>query len=233
MLEIEKAIFVGHDWGGMVIWAMPLLYPDRTLGLVGVNTPHLPRPPMAPTQLLTQMVGGDPDRDYAVWFQKPGVETYLERNPRQLFEKLMRRPTSPDDNMLGRGFFEDPPNRNPFTALDDFEPTGEPLLSPEDLEIYTSTFAEHGFRGPLNWYRNYDRNWERLPDHGVVHIDKPSLMITAQWDGVLPPAYAASMPERFSDLEISQIDECGHWTQQDKPEALNGILVDWLTRRFL
>jgi pimeloyl-ACP methyl ester carboxylesterase len=47
-----------------------------------------------------------------------------------------------------------------------------------------------------------------------------------------PPAYVASMPERFSDLEILPIDECGHWTQQDKPDALNGILVDWLTRRF-
>jgi pimeloyl-ACP methyl ester carboxylesterase len=57
-------------------------------------------------------------------------------------------------------------------------------------------------------------------------------MITAQWDSVLPAAYAASMPERFSDLEITQIDECGHWTQQNQPDALNAILVDWLTRRF-
>ena len=25
---------------------------------------------------------------------------------------------------------------------------------------------------------------------------------------------------------------CGHWTQQEKPEELNRLLVDWLTRRF-
>ena len=40
-LEIDRAIFVGHDWGGFVAWAMPLLYPDRTAGVVGVCTPYM------------------------------------------------------------------------------------------------------------------------------------------------------------------------------------------------
>jgi len=48
-LEIEKAVFVGHDWGGFVVWAMPALHPDRVAGVVGVNTPFTPRTPMAPT----------------------------------------------------------------------------------------------------------------------------------------------------------------------------------------
>jgi pimeloyl-ACP methyl ester carboxylesterase len=30
------------------------------------------------------------------------------------------------------------------------------------------------------------------------------------------------------DLEIHML-ECGHWTQQEKPEEVNRILVDWLT----
>ena len=28
------------------------------------------------------------------------------------------------------------------------------------------------------------------------------------------------------------IARCGHWTQQEKPDELNRILVDWLTKRF-
>src|SRR5215468_4416392 len=32
-LEIEKAVFVGHDWGGFVVWAMPYLHPDRVAGV--------------------------------------------------------------------------------------------------------------------------------------------------------------------------------------------------------
>ena len=34
------------------------------------------------------------------------------------------------------------------------------------------------------------------------------------------------------NLEMHQIAKCGHWTQQEKPEELNRILVDWLGRRF-
>jgi len=34
------------------------------------------------------------------------------------------------------------------------------------------------------------------------------------------------------DLETVMIRGCGHWTQQEKADELNGILVDWLRRRF-
>ena len=46
-LEIDKAVFVGHDWGGGVVWMMARLHPDRCLGIVGVNTPG-GRPPGMP-----------------------------------------------------------------------------------------------------------------------------------------------------------------------------------------
>ena len=35
-----------------------------------------------------------------------------------------------------------------------------------------------------------------------------------------------------SDLEMHTIPRCGHWTQQDKPDELNRLMVDWLRRRF-
>ena len=31
-LGVERAIFVGHDWGGFVAWAMPVLHPGRDRG---------------------------------------------------------------------------------------------------------------------------------------------------------------------------------------------------------
>ena len=37
---------------------------------------------------------------------------------------------------------------------------------------------------------------------------------------------------KCSDCEVHLIEECGHWTQQEKPEELTRILVDWLVRRF-
>src|SRR3989442_14315412 len=29
-LGLERAVFAGHDWGGIVVWHMPLLHPART-----------------------------------------------------------------------------------------------------------------------------------------------------------------------------------------------------------
>jgi pimeloyl-ACP methyl ester carboxylesterase len=56
-------------------------------------------------------------------------------------------------------------------------------------------------------------------------------MVTAEWDVALPPEMAAGMPSLCSDLETHMIEGCGHWTQQEKPDELNRIMVDWLSRR--
>jgi len=51
-LNIEKAIFVGHDWGGFVVWQMPLRHIDRVAGVVGINTPHMVRAPIDPIEIF-------------------------------------------------------------------------------------------------------------------------------------------------------------------------------------
>src|SRR3954454_19295978 len=47
----ERAVIAGHDWGGLLVWPMARRYPDRVAGVIGVNTPDLPRSPMPPVQL--------------------------------------------------------------------------------------------------------------------------------------------------------------------------------------
>ena len=65
-LKIDKAIFVGHDWGGFIVWQMPLRHLDRVAGVVGVNTPHWDRAPADPIELFRQRFG---DKMYIVQFQ--------------------------------------------------------------------------------------------------------------------------------------------------------------------
>jgi len=232
-LEIEKAVFVGHDWGGFVVWAMSTLHPDRVLGVVGVNTPYLPRMPIPPTEVMKLVAEGDDDRLYILWFQQPGVaEAVLDRSPRLLFEKIMRRPRSLEDFTSQMNDAEGPMDMNPFRRLEELEILGDELLSPEELDHYTSAFETNGFRAPISWYRNFDRNWNIQPEVGSASIEHPCLMLTAEWDVVLPPALAESMPERIPDLETVMIEGCGHWTQQEKPEEFNRLLIDWLQRRF-
>jgi microsomal epoxide hydrolase len=227
VLGIEKAVFAGHDWGGFVVWAMPIAYPERTAGVVGVNTPYVPFPSTA----MLGAVFKDPSKLYILWFQTPGTaEGVLDRDPRVCFEKLMRRGEAPPPGgMLAQGGDFD---ANPFARLEEMEPMGAALLTPEELDHYAEAFARSGFRGGINWYRNIDRNGELYPAIGGKRLELPCLMVTAAWDPALPPAMAAGMPLVCGDLETHEIAACGHWTMQEKPEELNRVMIDWLKRKI-
>lgn len=231
-LDIERAVFVGHDWGGLVVWQMPLLHPDRVAGVVGVNTPYLPRPPMPPIELFRSLVGED---HYIVWFQQPGVaDEVLARDVPTLFTSMLRTGVSPEQVAeASAAMAAAEPDSSSFERLMGGPRLGEPLLSDHDLGVYVDAFTETGFTGGLNWYRNMDRNWAATADLDGAHIDGiPCLMVTAEWDPVLVPALAQGMPEMVGDLEMHELSGCGHWTPQEFPDELNALLVDWLTRRF-
>ena len=218
-LEIERAIFVGHDWGGFVAWAMPLLYPDRTAGVVGVCTPYMAIPSI---DVLRSMVGGKDESWYIVWFQEPGrAEAVMDPKARLIFDRLMRAPLNP--------FEED---MNPFRRIEKLQPDTPLILTPEELDVYVRTYEKTGFRGGINWYRNIDRNLKEHPEIAVKPLTLPCLMITAECDPATPPHMAAGMPALCSDLEMHNIEHAGHWVQQEYPDELNRTLVDWMTRRF-
>jgi len=233
-LGIDKAVFVGHDWGGLVVWPLAVLHPERVAGVVGVNTPNLPRAPMKPTALMRMLVNGQDEKMYILWFQQPGVaDAVLKANTRAVFEKLLRGGVSPAEataRAASLGF--EPGDMNPFRRITELPAFGDPIVSDEELEVFVRTFERTGFTGGINWYRNLDRNYETAPAVGATKIDVPCLMVTAEWDPVLRPEMAAGMGTLIPDLETHLIAKCGHWTQQDKPAELNRILLDWLQRKF-
>lgn len=227
-LDIERAVFVGHDWGGILVWHMPLLHPARTAGVVGVNTPAFPRAPAPPISIFRAMFG---DSYYVVQFQEPGVaDAALARDVRRVFTQVMRRAV-PLEAIAERAVGPDGKMRSLIDAIYGEDAPGEPLLSEEELEVYVRTFERTGFTGGINWYRNLDRNWAPTPELDGARIEVPSLMITAELDPVLRPEMAAQMASFVTDLETVMIRGCGHWTQQEKPEELNRVLIDWLVRR--
>jgi epoxide hydrolase A/B len=229
-LGVEKAIFCGHDWGGIVVWQMPLMHPDRVAGVIGLNTPFMPRAPADPIALMRLRYGPDM---YIVWFQAPGdADAVLSADVEKTMRFFMRKPAS-----LQAAAEPAPEGGSTFafkTLLQqwDASDTGNQLLTPQELAAFVESFQATGFTGGINWYRNFTRNWERsegLPTR-LDHL--PCLMITAEKDAVLSPAMAEGMPGMIGDLEMHMIAGSGHWTQQEKPEEVNRLILDWLDRRF-
>jgi len=229
-LGLERAVFCGHDWGGFVVWQMALRYPDRVAGVIGVNTPYIPRGPIDPIAAMRETMGDDM---YIVFFQKPGAADELfgydiaktlrfwYRKSAVTLEDFDKAAPDAAKNLALAKLFEMPEE----------DWGGDALLTPEETAYYNAAFAKTGFTGGLNWYRNFTRNWERSADL-PERIDVPCLMISAANDVVLRPELTEGMETYCPDLEKHIIADCGHWTQAEKPDELNALIVDWLKRRF-
>jgi pimeloyl-ACP methyl ester carboxylesterase len=75
-----------------------------------------------------------------------------------------------------------------------------------------------------------DRNWELTAHIAHRTIDVPCLMISAANDPVLTPMMTAGMEERVPDLERVVIEDCGHWTQQERPRETSAAMLAYLRR---
>jgi pimeloyl-ACP methyl ester carboxylesterase len=234
-LKIDKAIFVGHDWGGFVVWQMPLRHLDRVAGVVGVNTPHWDRAPADPIELFRKRFG---DSMYIVQFQDPAREPdrIFGSRVEQTFDAFMRKPrkaVEPGDKGVGGigGSTANLAFPQMVAAYDAKHDPRTPILSPEEKKVFVETFTRTGFTGGINWYRNFTRNWQRSAglDH---HVKVPALMIMAENDAVLPPSAADGMEKLVPDLEKYLVRDSGHWTQQEQPEEVSAKLIEWRRKRF-
>ena len=226
---IKDAVFVGHDWGGLVVWQMPIYQPKRVRGVIGVNTPFFPRSPIDPIMGLKAMRG---ENNYVVFFQKPGVaDEVLARDIGKTFRFFMRR-----GMVTAKEFDSLPQEMKNFELVhaiqeDESGWRGEVLLNAEEMKFFVDTYQKTGFTGGINWYRNLTRNWEQSGTmEQRVHV--PGLMIMAEDDVVLPPSMTDGMERFVPDLERVLIQGSGHWTQQEKPDETSRAMIDWLKKRF-
>jgi microsomal epoxide hydrolase/non-specific protein-tyrosine kinase len=225
-LNIDKAVFCGHDWGGALVWPMAQLHPARVAGVIGVCTPHRPPPPVPPLAILEKRFG---PRHYIVQFQTPNEpETLFATDPERFFQLMFRRPPArADTEKLGNrifdlpGRFRDGPPPDPKAVI----------VSAEDIAVYVDAYRHSGFHGGVNLYRNIDRNYEIMRAVDPV-IDAPALMISAENDLFLPPDGADGMERLVPDLEKAVIRNCGHWVMWEQPAQLNALITGWLTRRY-
>jgi pimeloyl-ACP methyl ester carboxylesterase len=222
----ERAVFVGHDWGALVVWQLALLFPERVAGVVGMSVPFLPRPPMPPVQVMRAVFADN--FFYIVYFQEPGVaDADLGRDPARTMRGMLgslTTATADPDRVAeatandGRGFVD----RLPVVdTLPDW-------LTEEELAYYVREFTRTGFTGGINWYRNLDRNWELTERVDGNKITMPSLFIGGAFDPVLMMTPPSVMDGWLEDHRGSVlVDGAGHWVQQEKPDEVNAALIDF------
>ena len=225
-LQLPSAALVGHDWGAILLWQMAMLAPARIEKLLILNIPHYPRPVVDPVSIWRQRFGDD---FYIVDFQDSDeADRVFARDPAHFFDVTMRR------NTISREHFDRLPDEKKVVslvhALSKETHGGQPLLTNSERDFYAAEFARTGFTGAINWYRNWADNWRRT--EGVDQtIRIPTLFIGADNDVLISPEHISGMRPLVEDLEIHILKDCGHWSQQEQPEEVNRLIVDWLVQR--
>jgi epoxide hydrolase A/B len=227
-LDEDTAIIVGHDWGAPVAWNAALLRPDRFPAVVALSVPYAPRGSVPPTKALKQAAGDN--FMYMLYFQAPGVaEAELEQDVRATLRRLLWAASG--DARPGEGWRPIMPKRS---RLLEAMPEPERLpawLSDADLDFYAAEFSRTGFRGGLNWYRTLDRTWELMAAFHGARIDQPALFVAGDRDLVIEMRRAAfdRLPETVPNLRKRVLlPGCGHWTQQERPAAVNAEIITFL-----
>ncbi|GMF26558.1 unnamed protein product [Phytophthora lilii] len=226
-LKIEKAVVVGHDWGGSLAWKFCLYHPERVLAVSGVCTPFVP--PRKQYVSLEDMCKYVPQFKYQLFLaDAKNSGKALDASPRRLATAIFRRKTEygPKEEMLPLDEWLKAIN----TDLDHVMFTERSvMLSEDELQYYIDQYTQSGFTG-ANWvYATKKIDFETEKDLPGT-IEHPALFIGAADDPVLKPEMAKSMPKVIPNLQMEVVEDAGHWVLLEQPQAVNHILSEWLTK---
>lgn len=227
----ERAILIGHDWGAAVAAYAALLRPDLfpVLGLLSV--PYMPRRPVSPSVRFAQIT--QERHFYQAYFQAPGrIERELQEDIRRSLLGIFY--TASGDAVLNgqSANFATFPKATRLVdnlAIPDALPA---WLTEADLHYLVGQFERSGFSGPINWYRNIERNWALTSFLDGARIMQPTLFLAGEFDGVVKMAakdydeLERNVPNLWKKQLIAQ---AGHWVQQERPAEVNEVILKFLS----
>ncbi|MCG8353455.1 MAG: alpha/beta hydrolase [Chloroflexales bacterium] len=194
----ERAIVVGHDWGGAIAWALAITYPHRVERLIVLNCPH--------PALFTQALRSNPRQMlrslYFGLFQLPWLpEALIRANDYALIDQIFR----------GQSIRKDA-----FSA-EDIEMFKDAISKPGALTAALNWYRAVGRGGGLSLRRGVENR-----------IETPTLLIWGEEDQALGKELTYNTDQFVSNLQVRYIPQCSHWVQQEQPELVNRYIIEFL-----
>lgn len=204
-LGIERFTLAAHDWGGAIGWAAALTQPDRIERLIIANAPH--------PYIYQKTIIEDLDQRQAT--------QYIRIFRGQELEKRIA------DNGLD-WFFEHSFMRH-LEAKD---------VSAEERAAYLDEWRQPGaLTAMFNWYRASPTDVPAMDDviETTEFLDKPfpklllpTLIVWGVKDPALLPCQLEGIDEHVPNVNIVRIDDTGHFSPWEAPEAVTKTMCDWL-----
>jgi pimeloyl-ACP methyl ester carboxylesterase len=107
-------------------------------------------------------------------------------------------------------------------------------LPEEDLRVYSDEYSRTGFQGGLQGYRQGGRFASELQLFSGRTIDQPSMFIAGKsdWGAYQNPGALERMQKTACTQMVGThfVDGAGHWVQQEQPELVSRLLLEFLQR---
>jgi pimeloyl-ACP methyl ester carboxylesterase len=225
-----KAILVGHDWGAPIVWNTAWADTQRFTAVCGMSIPHMGHGSAPMIDVARKMFTENGLFFYMVYFQDEGVaEAEFEKDVRDTIRRIYfgwsgdaPEGAWPFGKKHGDPFLPGLVNPETFPAW----------LKDADIDYLVKEFEGSGFRGPLNRYRNFHRDFAATSRLAGTKITQPALFMAGDRDvgiRMFGRDPEARMRDHFEDLRgFHMIPGAGHWNQQEKPAETNKLLIDWL-----
>ncbi len=167
-LGAAKAMWVGHDWGGPVVWTMAQQHPGRCMAwptsasLPAGRLRRREHDPLVDRSVYPEEQYPAAQWDYRLHYREnfAAAQAEMEADPHATVRALFRggspsRMGQPAVTAAVRaiGGWFCPGKRAPDLPLD------TRVLSPEDAEAYGEALVRNGFFGPNSWYMNAQGTW--------------------------------------------------------------------------
>jgi pimeloyl-ACP methyl ester carboxylesterase len=240
-LGIDRAIWVGHDWGTGVVWNIASHHPERCHGVANLCVPYgtLERGLDALVPLIDRTIYPESEYPFGQWDY---IQLYYddfelltkqwEAEPGNTVKTLFRTgdPAGSGQPVFSAivrregGFYGGAP------AAPDVERDAA-VLSEAELSAYTAALVRNGFFGPDSWYMNDARNaaYAATSENGG-RLDIPVLFLHGQYDHIcesVESSLADPMRALCGNL-TERVVSSGHWMPLERPAAVSSNLLRWI-----
>ncbi|KAH7907146.1 Alpha/Beta hydrolase protein [Hygrophoropsis aurantiaca] len=240
LVNIPKAVVIGHDWGSFAAGRFALWYPARVLGLIMMSVPYTP--PSIVHMPVETMAERYANFGYQVYFADNTATTEIESNLATFFRLLFRKPNK-TISWAKMGELKALLTRKQNTNL-----TNGCLLTDEQLDYYVSQYSR-GILGPLSYYRTTKIRYEeekgkstftyrlnppiffRLPAGAlptVLGAKLPVLCLYGTEDETCPPSSLRNAHKFIPQLQDVALDGAGHWILLEAKDIVTEETSQWV-----
>ena len=229
---VDRAIFVGIDFGAFAIQDLALRHPERVQAIICLENPAAPHNP-AKSPLTEYREMGEQHFLHIEYFREPPrADIELAAAPREFLRKVMWILSGAANYF---DVFKHPPDTSYIDAMAEPPPLPWPWLSELELEFFVSEYSQSGFTGGLNWYRAMDIKWQQRKPFEGVQSQVPAWFIGSERDvdlegfhGEDPIGLKRAIIPNLVDLKM--IPRSGHMLPLEAADELNAVLLDFLSR---